>query len=307
MSFFRRLGILLFFSIAGNPLSLALLGMINHITGCVKTVFLLYPASPRYTQAYSFDWFARKIFFTPVLLGVFRQNGKIGLTFGISATERDFLNSNNNHGLRRIHNRMESLCQTIGAQQKTFAGILPGVFVSRGILPANPPENRATVVAVLHALDKLRITTGLDIATPLVVLGAFGFVGKELLKVLEAEATAPVYPVDLHNRESFAVMMEELRGKPAIVLNLSKKGALRKYVRHLWSGVVVLNEVYPEPGKEELRLMHETGVLCWHLVGIKGTAWPPFPGAYHGGIPCCASWLPGEGDGEYEVIIERKV
>jgi hypothetical protein len=69
---------------------------------------------------------------------------------------------------------------------------------------------------------------------------------------------------------------------------------------------VVLNEVYPEPGREELEIMAEQGARCWHIVGAKGQAWPPFPSAYRNGIPCCASFLPDGGkEGDYEVIIEQ--
>jgi hypothetical protein len=69
---------------------------------------------------------------------------------------------------------------------------------------------------------------------------------------------------------------------------------------------VVLNEVYPEPGRDELKIIAEQGAKCWHIVGAKGQAWPPFPSAYRNGIPCCASFLPDGGkEGHYEVIIEQ--
>lgn len=90
------------------------------------------------------------------------------------------------------------------------------------------------------------------------------------------------------------------------VLNLTKKGALSEYIPYFWPGVVVLNEVYPEPVKAEVAAIRAKGACCYHIAGVKGRAWPAFPRGYQGGIPCCASFLPEkEGDGSFEVIVRK--
>lgn len=302
----RRLTVLVLCIIAGNPVSLALIGLLNRLNGNIHSVFLLYPADERYTKAYAFDWFARRYRWRPVLLGIFLQNGRIGLTFGISATERDFHNSDNNEKLRQLNNQMERIRNLVGAERKSFAGILPSVLATRLDLRENLTENHITVAAVVKALYRLIQEKGLAPETPLVVLGARGFVGQELILALH-DYPGRVYAIDQHNREEFSNFAELLQGTPAIVVNLTKKAALKEYAGLFWPEAVVLNEVYPEPGKDELRLIAETGAECWHLVGVKGTAWPSFPRAYRGGIPCCASWLPTAESQMYEVIIERKI
>ena len=96
-----------------------------------------------------------------------------------------------------------------------------------------------------------------------------------------------------------------LWGRPTILLNVSRKGALARYIPHLWPEAVVLNEVYPEPDRSEVAAIQEKGARCYHISGVEARAWPPFPRAYQGGIPCCASFLPGEGEGEYRVLVTK--
>jgi hypothetical protein len=302
-SHLRRIAVLLLSCCLGNPLALALVGLFNRPTGRIRTVFLLYPASKGYAQTYVYNWFAGRIRFNPALVGIYRQNGCFGLVFGISATERDFLSPANDRALRHLHARMERLRRLTGARQTAFAGILPGLLASRGMVSASP-EQDPTVSAVRMAVTALARKTGMAPDTPIIVLGARGFVGRKLLAAM-AGYEGELVPIDLRNRQEFAATAARLHGSATILLNVSTRGALREYAPLLWPEAVVLNEVYPEPGREELRLLAEAGVQCWHIAGVRGAAWPPFPRAYRAGIPCCASWLP-EGEGEYEVIIERK-
>jgi hypothetical protein len=69
----------------------------------------------------------------------------------------------------------------------------------------------------------------------------------------------------------------------------------------MWPGIVYLNEVYPEPSREEIEELRDIGVSTWHVVGVKASAYPPFPKAYRGGIPCCAA----NPNGPLEAIVRR--
>ncbi|MEH2076811.1 MAG: hypothetical protein V7K57_20825 [Nostoc sp.] len=64
----------------------------------------------------------------------------------------------------------------------------------------------------------------------------------------------------------------------------------------------MVNEVYPEPTGEELNKLITQGNRAYHIVGINADAYPPFPKAYKGGIPCCAARLSDEMD-----VIIRKI
>lgn len=54
--------------------------------------------------------------------------------------------------------------------------------------------------------------------------------------------------------------------------------------------MTVLNDVYPEPDRQTLATLTARGIPGHHVVGVRGSAYPPFPAAYAGGVPCCAAW-----------------
>lgn len=303
----RKIGSIAWNTILGNSCVYRLIGFWNKVVlhQPIKTVFLLYPANEKYIQAYVYSWYARKYKWSPALLGFFKQNNGWGLTFGISATEKDFRNDANREQIRILEHSMENIRRMIGARQKSFAGILPGLLVSRGIVD-DPVESRTTAKAVLQAIriarDREKFGENIDV----IILGASGFVGSLIVEALtDTGYRGAVHCVDIWNSHEFKALCDRLRGKPAILLNATKRGALREYIPLLWPEVVMLNEVYPEPSPEELNLLRGLGVHCYHIVGVEGKAWPSFPRAYAGGIPCCASFLPEE-ERDYRIIIERK-
>jgi len=53
---------------------------------------------------------------------------------------------------------------------------------------------------------------------------------------------------------------------------------------------------------EQVAELEARGARCYHIVGVEGEAWPPFPRAYRGGIPCCAS-LPFSPDDPIPILI----
>lgn len=302
-----RLGVMLLGFGLGRPWFYSLLGFFNKhfFNRSIRSVFLLYPAHEKYTQAYTYLWYARRYKWQPILLSIFRQNKKWGLTFAISATERDFYESKNRDQLRSLIIKMESLRQRIGADQKTFAGILPGLFVSREIMEGSEsPEKRTTIRAIQQALEYVKQTEGLSKETPVIILGGAGFIGKAFA---ETDQSNNYYPLDINSREYFIGLVEKFFGRPLILLNLTKKGALSEYIPYLRPGAIVLNEVYPEPSKTEVAAIKAKGASCYHISGVKGKAWPSFPRGYEGGIPCCASFLPDREEGGSCEIIVRKL
>ena len=292
----------------GNDLVYRLIGFFNRVIfkRRVKTVFLLYPGNEKYLLAYVYPWYAQKFKWKPCLLGLFRQNQGWGLIFGISATEKDFLHDSNGEQIRAIERSMEKIRKIIGAEQKSFAGILPGLLVARGMV-GDPVESRITAKAVLQALRITREQENLEGNTDIIILGGNGFVGRLVVKALaDTGYRGTVHSVDVGNCHEFKTLSDRLRGKSTILLNAAKRGALREYIPLLWPEVVVLNEVYPEPSRDELNLLNDIGIQCYHIVGVQGKAWPAFPRGYAGGIPCCASFFPEAGEKDYRVIVERK-
>lgn len=302
----RRIGVVLLSSLFGRNWFYCLIGFINRFNGNwpVKCIFLLYPASEKYLTTLVYLWHAKRHKWDPTPVGFFKQNGRWGIVFGISATEKDFIDSSNASRLIRLVAQMENVRGKTGAEQKTFAGVLPSLFSSKGIIsPDDLIERQTTIKAILMALKEVKAREGLSEETPVLILGGRGFIGSGLSEHLGGGTH---YSFDAGEKGQFISITAELHGRPCIVLNLTKKGALPEYLEYFWPGVVVLNEVYPEPGKLEVAAIKDKGACCCHIAGVKGWAWPAFPRGYQGGIPCCASFLPEkEGDGSFEVIVRK--
>ncbi len=263
---------------------------------------MFYPAYEKYTTSYVYPWYARRSRWKPRLAGVLYQNNKIGFIFGISSPENDLLEDSNIDKLRQIDETLEKIKKQLRADQKSYAGILPGVMMQKGIL-SESPEQEVTTRAVVQALNIVREQEALPADTPVALLGGKGFIGRRVCREVEG-----AFSFDLNDEarfEQFTTDLKSLNGQTGrmILINVTKKKAISDYLKYLWDGVVIINEVYPEPSKEELRSMAEIGVTCYHVVGAKGKAWPAFPRGYAGGIPCCASFWPE--NGEYHVIVEK--
>ena len=159
-----------------------------------------------------------------------------------------------------------------------------------------------TVKAVLQALSKVKSAEGLPQDVPVIVLGGEGFIGS----ALRMSGNGNFYSFDALEEKRFLAFSEKMKGEPAVLLNITKKGALGSYTPYIWPGVVVLNEVYPEPNGKEVAEIKTMGASCYQIIGVKGKAWPKFPRGYEGGIPCCASFLPdGNKEGAYDVLIKK--
>lgn len=84
-------------------------------------------------------------------------------------------------------------------------------------------------------------------------------------------------------------MLDQLRGCPVLLINISRRDVLERYIDSLWDGVVVLNEVYPECSQEGIEQIKVIGARYFHIQGVKAWSVPRFPGAYKGAVPCCAA------------------
>lgn len=263
-----------------------LVGLINKRIGVIESIFLVYPATDDYTFAYSYTYRSRWHEWRPGPIGFFRQNGKIGIKFAISAHNGQFSDPANKDKLRQLVERMERLRKLFCAKHKTFAGILPGVLFMKRLV-RETPEADVTVEAVKQVIGKVKSLEGLDEDTPVIVLGGKGFIGR---RVVAALPQGTVYSVDIAGNNGQNCWPSHLQGKPALLVNISLNSALSQYIRLMWPELVMVNEVYPEPSDELAEQLKNIGCHCYHIVGVKARALPSFPGGYQGGIPCCAAW-----------------
>lgn len=268
-----------------------MIGWLNRRFDFLSSVFVVYPASREYALSYVYERHLHLSKWQPWLVGLFKQNGKWGILLGISSVEEDFYQSENKIKLQELADKVEFIRKCVGAQQKTFSGILPGILHANAIVTETTEAN-VTVKVVLEAEKQVRRLERLDDDIPLVLLGGEGFIGRRLkVKFQERE----LYSVDIANQMSHKDSWpDHLKGKPAILLNVSRKSALLDYLPKLWPEIILLNEVYPEPSKACMQQLAKQRISTYHVVGVSGSAYPPFPRAYQGGIPACAARLTPE-------------
>lgn len=278
----RRFGVRALNIVINRPGVFWLIGWANKRLRVLETVFVAYPASEKYARAYVHPSNFEKLRWSPWLVGAFRQDGKWGLMFVVSSTERDFGDEDNTNNLADLVERTERMRQLLGASQKSFAGILPGVLFARRIL-RDTVEADVTVKAVAQAERQVREKMGYEADVPVLILGALGFIGRRLAAYM---SDRDVVLIDIHGGDPWP---EHLRGQNAIAINATRRGALDSYTGLWWPELVLLNEIYPEPRREVVAQIGYMGAVAFHVVGVEARSFPPFPGAYAGGIPCCAA------------------
>jgi hypothetical protein len=290
--------------VLGTQTALALVGFVSRyiLRSPIVSVFLLYPARKEYADALAYQWHQRRFSWHPGLVGFYRQGRRYGLIFGIPNLENDIRAEPDASRLLELMNRMEAAQRSVGAPRKVFAGILPSMFSRNGIENEHLAEQRyLTARAVLQALDQVVALHDLGKDVPVLVLGGRGYIASEVLRL---SGDRNVSSIDVAEFDAFRRFVDTYRGHSAVIVNLTKSGALLEYARDLWPGVIVLNEVYPEPSAAEIAELEARGASCYHIIGVEGRAWPPFPRAYRGGIPCCAS-LPFSPDDPIPILIAR--
>lgn len=286
MSHVRRLSLELLNILVNHDWLFWLIGAINKRIGLIESVFLVYPATEKYASAYVYKHRLPKIRWKPWPCALLSQNRKFGLMFCISATDSQFTDPENVENIRQVAERMERVRQLLGAKRKTFAGILPGVLYYNRIIH-EAPEADLTAVVVVQAIESVKVKESLSDDTPIIILGGRGFIGRRVVKLLSKDH---IFSIDSSNSQSCKDWPNHLRGQRAIVVNITLNNALEDYLDVIWPGTLVINEVYPEPTPEILERLRIKNCDCYHIVGVDGSAFPSFPDAYEGAIPCCAAW-----------------
>lgn len=283
----RHLFITFFNFIFNRQFVFAFLGWLNHRWHFLSTVFVMYPATEEYANAYVSANKRYLMQWSPWFVGFYIQNHKVGLTFVISSTEADFKDKDNLQNLRNMVEEARSIQSIVGADQISFSGILPGILNKYRIIRGSV-EAKVTVEAIVKSETILRKNLNIADDIPVVILGGAGFIGR---RVSRRMSQRNLYIVDLAIKSANTKdkkWHELLRGKPIILINIATSYALKSYAHLLWSEVTVLNEVYPQPNLDTINALTTKKCSVYHIVGLRAASIPPFPKAYRGGIPCCA-------------------
>ena len=297
-SHIRRIAIEVFNLFFNHDFVFRLIGAVNKRLGIIESVFLVYPANDDYGLAYAYNSRLRRNKWIPWPVGFFRQNGKMGIKFAISAHNGDFRDSASKRNLRSVMERMEKIRILLGAKRKSFAGILPGVLFAHRLVK-EVYEAEVTAEIVKRVIKKVMVQEGLDEKTPIIILGGRGFIGRRVVASLPKDS---VFSVDIAGNGR-TIWPLHLKGKPALLVNISLSSVLSQYLPLLWPGMVVINEVYPEPEPKVVEYLESIGCHLYHIIGVKAKALPSFPHGYKGGIPCCAARLTEEMEVLYSKVV----
>lgn len=294
-SFVRRFALVATTAVLSSSPVLAFIGLVNErlLGRRLATATLFYFADGRYLESVTFPWYARYRRWSPVLAGVFLQRHSGGLICVAGCTEEMFSQPEHREEMRAMYERMEKMARLLRVTAASYAGVLPSEIAKMGVR-RSPIEIERTVVWVDQALSEVLSRSELPDETPLVVLGAAGFLGKRVMERLASSRKANIHPVDVHIQP-----LAWPRGR-IVLINVSRGQALSRYVDLLEPGSVVLNEVYPEATTDVIEDLRRRGVRYFHIKGVAAQAFPAFPRAYAGAVPCCAAsaaLTPAEGGG----------
>lgn len=295
----RRSLLLILNIVFNNTLGYRLLGWLNRKIGFLGSVFLAYPGRRDLACLYGHSLLWKWFRWRPALIGVFREGDLWGLTLAVTSVQRELCDRSNHSHLMDLLERIDKIQAILRAPHRTLAGVLPSLLTSRGV-PSEGRESERAAICLEKALHEVTLREGMGEDTPIIVLGASGFVGSKLVPLLSGKQ---LYLVDLVPDQktgtgSWPTHLAREASR-AILVNVSTSGALAHHASRLWPGVVVLNEVYPHPSERTVRILLRKGVRIYHLSGVVGSAIPRFPGAYSGAVPCCASMS----DGVPEVVL----
>jgi hypothetical protein len=297
----HKIALVISYLFLSNRIFLGLLGVLNR--NVIHTVFLAYPSSREFLNGYSYFSSHRLGAWRASLIGVFQQGNSWGLTFAITSTEAQIQEPANADRLMQVYGQMQRIMRTVGARELRLAGVIPGMLFARGV-PISKAEGEASVTAIMNADARVRALEQIDESAPVIVLGADGFIGQQLLSRLSSRN---IYPVDIGpgglDVPNLHAWPHYLRDRKTLLINVARSGTLELYSELLWDSLVVLNEVYPTPPARVLRRLQSLRCRCYHIAGARGNSYPPFPAPYAGAIPCCASKI----EGNTEILVTRVV
>jgi hypothetical protein len=285
-SHFRRLTLEVLNIFINHDWIFWLIGRVNRQIGLIESVFLVYPATEEYGLWFAYRYRLKVNLWRPWPTGLLYQNRKLTVMFAIAANNGQYTDPANTENLRQVSARMEKLRQLLGANRKTFAGILPGVLYYKRIIH-EAPEADLTAQAVLQAVDLVKCREKLASDTKIIVLGGKGFIGRRVVKLLDKSTTFSIDSADGQGKDDWP---SNPTGQRIIVLNITVNNSISDYIASIQPGTVVINEVYPEPTSDVLEKLAAKECRCYHIVGVEALALPQFPLAYQGAVPCCAAW-----------------
>ncbi|MBT8458631.1 MAG: NAD-dependent epimerase/dehydratase family protein [Boseongicola sp.] len=279
-----KLTVLVLASLAATGLPWLLIGVWNRLFGGWRSIFFCYAGSRGYIDSYAFPGFVPLFRWRPSPIGIISQGGARGLVLAAPMTEKDFLDPANSAAFTQFQKRLRRIALVVGVDRITLAGIMPGVLRRSTHLRAHDTRP-ATVSAVQRAAACLVDECFYKVWPPIILIGGAGYVGAAVAKSLQTNG-AEVHVVDSVIGERR--LPDVLRGRPALMIDVARHGAIADYVKQMWPELVLLSETYPEPRTLLVNEIARQCVEVFHLAGVAGRVRPALPLGYANAVPCCA-------------------
>ncbi len=214
------------------------------------------------------------------------------------------IDPDNTPRMKTLLESLEGIRRLTAARAIALAGVLPSTLRNRK-LRHSVREREQTAAIVEQAVYSILDQTGLDEETPVILLGGAGYIGSRVRRLLRQNARNPLVVIDPLEDDASADKLDAHRGKPALLVNVARNGALEQLQHLLWPELVILNEVFPEASRRTRQHLGKRGIDYFHLAGISGFALPRFARAYSNAIPCCALALDNAEQARGRLVIKR--
>lgn len=271
--------------LARGRVTYLLLGVLNRFQKNFVSVFYTYAGSEAYIRRYVLSGLVNATRWYPTPIGIMKQGDGWGLVLASPLLEKEFLNKDNQDELRGLVDRVHQVARWIGAERVSMAGILPSHLAKKG-LPIDKSDPRpATSQALEEAVNEVCDRMGIALTQPVIVLGAGGFIGSHFVAHM-ARTGRSVMPVD--PAIGITELPMELAGQKCVLLDIARRGTIRKYINQLWPELTLLNETYPVPAPSVVKRIRAKGIAIYHVSGVDGFVFPDLPVGYEKAVPCCA-------------------
>jgi len=261
-----------------------LVGRLNRRMGFIRSVFFCYAFDEAAIRSYGPAARVRWIKWTPVPIGVLRQGRYRGLVLAAPISEADIARPENAKDFAGLIGRLKKIARLLDVDVVNLAGRLPGILFRDGERFFADPRP-ATVSVILRALDRLSDRYGILSPPPTILLGGAGFIGEALERRLNERGQRCVV---IDPKTGGGIIPPDLRGQPALLVDLSPRDTISGYLDQLWPGLIVLKETFPPPTVEIRAALAAKSIDVFHLSGVEGRIVPALPAPYDIAVPCCA-------------------
>jgi hypothetical protein len=261
-----------------------LVGALNRVFPVFASVFFCYPGNERYERHYIYPSCRKFMLWFPLVIGIFRQGKKWGLICGAPVTESEFTDAKNSISFLRLLRNLQRVKTILGVEKVSFAGILPALLEKKWPDVTSGGHDHTPEV-VRRAIREVQSRHFDGRTHDVVLLGGAGRIGRAVHEFLKMDG---IDSIVIDPAASASANLSVPGSANILLVDVSRQGAIKRYVDRMSEGTVVLNEVFPEPTSELLTEFRNKNIAVYHIAGVRAAVYPSLPLGYRNALPCCA-------------------